>query len=96
MAVMDERSYRALLDAQDWGDIHARLLDFAEHRCGKKSKAQAKDLTEAALNQVRKHLKKAYGFDLTQQIPAPQMLHYLSGMIHYAKLRWALLAEYDI
>jgi hypothetical protein len=58
--------------------------------------AQAKDLTEAALDQVRKHLKKAYGFDLTQQIPAPQMLHYLSGMIHYAKLRWALLAEYDI
>jgi hypothetical protein len=58
--------------------------------------ARAKDLTEAALSEVRRHIKKAYGFDLTEQIPAPQMLHYLSGMIHFAKLRWALLAEYDI
>jgi hypothetical protein len=58
--------------------------------------AKAKDLTEAALAEVRGHLKKAYGFDITEQIPANQMLHYLSGMIHYAKLRWALLAEYDI
>jgi hypothetical protein len=58
--------------------------------------ARAKNLTEAALSEVRRHIKKAYGFDLTEQIPATQMLHYLSGMIHFAKLRWALLAEYDI
>ena len=58
--------------------------------------ARAKDLTEAALSEVRRHLKQVYGFDLTEQIPAAQMLHYLSGMIHFAKLRWALLAEYDI
>jgi hypothetical protein len=58
--------------------------------------ARAKDLTEAALLEVRSHLKKAYGFDLMERIPANQRLHYLSGMIHYAKLRWALLAEYEI
>ncbi len=58
--------------------------------------ARAKDLTEAALSEVRRHLKKVYGFDLTEQIPAAQMLHYLSGTIHFAKLRWALLSEYDI
>jgi hypothetical protein len=58
--------------------------------------AKAKDLTEAALSEVRSHLNKAYGFDLTERIPPTQMLHYLSGMIHYAKLRWAVLAEYDI
>jgi hypothetical protein len=58
--------------------------------------AQAKDLTGAALFEVRRHLKNAYGFDFTEQIPANQMLHYLSGMIHFAKLRWGLLAEYDI
>jgi len=58
--------------------------------------AQAKDLTEAALFEVRRHLKDAYGFDFTEQIPANQMLHYLSGMIHFAKLRWGQLAEYDI
>src|SRR5258707_646548 len=51
---------------------------------------------EGMLKRPLFHLKKAYGFDLTERIPANQMLHYLSGMIHYAKLRWALLAEYDI
>lgn len=58
--------------------------------------AQAKDMTEAALNEVRRHLKRAYGFDVMETIEANQRLHYLSGMIHYAKLRWALLAEYEI
>ncbi|MGH7931545.1 MAG: hypothetical protein ACREQN_00105 [Candidatus Binataceae bacterium] len=58
--------------------------------------ARAKNLTEAALNEVRAHLRSAYGFDLMERIPANQRLHYLSGMIHYAKLRWALLAEYDL
>ncbi|HVA81794.1 MAG TPA: hypothetical protein VNF29_12785 [Candidatus Binataceae bacterium] len=58
--------------------------------------AQAKDLTEAALAEVVGHLKRFYGFNLMERIPAPQKLNYLSGMIHFAKLRWALLAEYDI
>jgi hypothetical protein len=58
--------------------------------------AKAKDMTEAALAEVCDHLKKFYGFDLMERIPAHQRLHYLSGMIHYAKLRWALLAEYEI
>jgi hypothetical protein len=58
--------------------------------------ARAKDMTEAALAEVRGHLKKAYGFDVMELVAANQRLHYLSGMIHYAKLRWALLAEYDI
>jgi hypothetical protein len=58
--------------------------------------AKAKDMTEAALAEVRGHLKRAYGFDVMELVAANQRLHYLSGMIHYAKLRWALLAEYDI
>jgi hypothetical protein len=58
--------------------------------------ARAKNLTDAALNEVRVHLRQVYGFDLMERLPASQRLHYLSGMIHYAKLRWALLAEYDL
>jgi hypothetical protein len=58
--------------------------------------ARAKDLTQAALAEVRGHVRRVYGFDLMERIPANQRLHYLSGMIHYAKLRWALLAEYDL
>jgi hypothetical protein len=58
--------------------------------------ARAKNLTEAALNEIRGHLRKVYGFDLMERIPVNQRLNYLSGMIHYAKLRWALLAEFDL
>ncbi|MGH8014437.1 MAG: hypothetical protein ACREQ4_18260 [Candidatus Binataceae bacterium] len=58
--------------------------------------ACARNLPEAALNEVRAHILRFYGFDLMERTPANQRLHYLSGMIHYAKLRWALLAEYDL
>ncbi|MGH8275107.1 MAG: hypothetical protein ACRETH_00265 [Steroidobacteraceae bacterium] len=59
--------------------------------------ARAANLTDDAFAEVRQHLKKAYGFDLPlAQIPADQRLPYLAAMIHYAKLRWALLAEYDL
>lgn len=58
--------------------------------------ARAKNLPEAALNEVQKHLKKIYGFNLMERIPPDRRLHYLAGMIHYAKLRWALLIEYDL
>jgi hypothetical protein len=58
--------------------------------------AKAKNLTEAALAEVQRHLMRAYGFDLVKHIPENQLAHHLSGMIHFAKLRWALLAEYDI
>lgn len=58
--------------------------------------AKAKNLPEAALHEVRMRLKSVYGFDLMENIPANQRLHYLLGMVHYAKLRWALLAEYDM
>ena len=59
--------------------------------------ARATNLTVAAFTEVRRHLKKSYRFDLQlKQIPEDQRLRYLAGMIHYAKLRWALLAEYDL
>jgi hypothetical protein len=46
--------------------------------------------------QVRTYLKDSTGFDFVAGVPALQNMHYLSGMIHYAKLRMALLAEYDL
>jgi hypothetical protein len=36
------------------------------------------------------------GFDFGASLPAGQSFNYLTGMIHYAKLRWALLAEYEL
>jgi hypothetical protein len=59
--------------------------------------ARAETLSETAFVQIQQHLKRSYGFDLMMSpMPENQHLHYLSGMIHYAKLRWALLVEYDL
>ncbi len=46
--------------------------------------------------QVRAAFKQFSGFDFPPELPALQNMHYLCGMIHYAKLRWALLVEYDL
>jgi hypothetical protein len=35
-------------------------------------------------------------FEFEPQTPATENLHYLAGMIHYVKLRFALMAQYDI
>ncbi len=53
-------------------------------------------LSDAAFTSVRSHAETRFGIDFSSQWPAEQRLNYLAGMIHYAKLRWALLAEYDL
>ncbi len=58
--------------------------------------ARTGSLTGEAFEQVRVHFRKRGRFDFPLTLPAHQNLHYLAGMIHYAKLRWALLAEYDL
>jgi DNA-directed RNA polymerase specialized sigma24 family protein len=55
---MDPKNVRALLDAQDWGDVYSRLFDFALKRCTTKTKvpqeirAEAKDLAQEAITRV--------------------------------------------
>ena len=56
---------------------------------------QAASLPGQAFEEVRMRLKLG-GFDFPRELPALQNIHYLVGMIHYAKLRWALLVEYDL
>ncbi len=77
---MDERSYRALLDRQNWGDVHARLLDFAEARSGKRAKAQAKDLVQTAIMRVFARDSK---WDPEKE---PELLRYLMSVVN--TLRW--------
>lgn len=48
------------------------------------------------LSAARTHLSSVWEFTFDKQIGAAENLHYLAGMIHFAKLRLALLAEYDI
>ena len=88
---MDERSYRALLDRQSWGDIHARLLDFAEARCGgkrAKAKAQAKDLVQEAILRVYGSTSR---WDPEKE---PQILAYLMTVVN--TLRWGEKIRHDV
>ncbi|MGO9453594.1 MAG: hypothetical protein ACLQDV_21480 [Candidatus Binataceae bacterium] len=59
--------------------------------------AKTGNLTEEVFANVHEHVQRHFRFNLhAANLPAAQRLNYLAGIIHYAKLRWALLAEYDI
>lgn len=45
---------------------------------------------------VLKYLSARYNFDFGSVLPPTRKLHYLAGLIHYARLREALLATYDL
>lgn len=48
------------------------------------------------LRKAKRHLQIETGFEFIEDLPAAQNLHYLAGMIHFTKLRMALLSEYDV
>lgn len=50
----------------------------------------------AVVSAAKTHLNAVWGFSFDNRIPAAGNLHYLEGMIHFAKLRLALLAAYDV
>ncbi len=62
----------------------------------RKDIARKGSLDEAGIGRIREHLAASYGFDFSGTLSPEQNLQYLAGMIHYAKLRAALLEEYDL
>jgi hypothetical protein len=48
------------------------------------------------IERIRKHIAGSYGFDFSASLSPRQNLQYLAGMLHYAKLRAALLDQFDI
>jgi hypothetical protein len=58
--------------------------------------ARADRLPDRAFARIRKHVRELCGIDFGASLPPGQTFNYLTGMIHYAKLRWALLAEYEL
>ncbi len=51
---------------------------------------------DEVLNKSQRHLQVETGFEFEEELPAAQNLHYLAGMLHFTKLRMALLREYDL
>jgi hypothetical protein len=52
--------------------------------------------TDRMLSRVRPYLNSVTGFDFVNQFSSQENLHYLAGIVHLAKLRAALLSEYEI
>jgi hypothetical protein len=45
---------------------------------------------------ARTHVRSVSGFDFRPGVPANENLQYLAGMMHFIRLRWVLLSEYEI
>ncbi|HUA31972.1 MAG TPA: hypothetical protein VMA09_00080 [Candidatus Binataceae bacterium] len=58
--------------------------------------AKPDKLIDAALEKAFAHVRGLTGFEFKTSLPAGQNLNYLAGLIHYAKLRSALLAAYNL
>ena len=59
--------------------------------------AKTTELSDAVFAQVSEHFQARFGVSLAQaNLPARRKLNYLAGMIHFAKLRSTLLAEYGV
>jgi len=71
---MNDNPIRHLLEKQDWGDLYARLLDFATHRC--KPDALAKDVTQEAITRVFAYDSN---WDPTKE---PDLLRYLMSVVN--------------
>ncbi len=61
-----------------------------------RSTASRAVLSDGAFLRTRTHLRTVMGFDFQTRIPPTENLHYLAGMIHFAKLRLALLVGYNL
>jgi DNA-directed RNA polymerase specialized sigma24 family protein len=70
----DTSPIRRLLDSKDWGEIHLRLVDFAESRCGKAE--QADDLAQGAIARVFAHDSK---WDPAKE---PDVVRYLMSVVN--------------
>ncbi len=59
--------------------------------------AKTSELSDRVFAQVSEHFRARFGVSLAQaNLSARRKLNYLAGMIHFAKLRSTLLAEYGV
>ncbi len=61
-----------------------------------KKRAFKRGLDYSLIERIRQHIASSYGFDFSASLSPRQNLQYLAGMLHYAKLRAALLEQFDV
>lgn len=58
--------------------------------------SEAHGISKPVSTTVLKYMQDRYALDFGDALPTAKKLQYLAGVIHFAKLRQALLTEYDI
>ena len=69
---------------------------FLKPRKESQAKSAAAEIADSISTTVLKYFEGRFGLTFGAQPPSTKKLQYLAGVIHFAKLRHALLTEYDI
>ncbi len=69
---------------------------FLEPAKGRKSKSATAELPDSVSANVLKYFEGRFGLSFGAHFPSQKKLQYLAAVVHFAKLRRALLTEYDI
>jgi len=69
---------------------------FGAARDGKRIGGPNQELANASSQEMLKYFRIRYGLDFTANLSARGKLQYLAALIHYTKLRQALMDEYDV
>jgi hypothetical protein len=69
---------------------------FLIPRKGRQSKSANAELPDSVSTNVLKYFEGRFGLSFGAHLPSANKLQYLAAVIHFAKLRRALLTEYDI
>jgi hypothetical protein len=76
-------------------EASARKIFLTPHK-GKPSKSAPAEFPDSVATTVLEFMQSRFGLNFGPQMASTKRLQYLAAVIHFAKLRRALLTEYDI
>jgi len=76
-------------------EVIARKI-FLKPGKGRQSKSTTAELADSVSTTVLKYFEGRFGLSFGAHLPSAKKLQYLAAVVHFAKLRRALLTEYDI
>ncbi|HEY6299075.1 MAG TPA: hypothetical protein VIW95_05470 [Candidatus Binatus sp.] len=74
----------------------ARKIFLKPRKANRSKSVASAELPDSVSTSVLKYFKGRFGLSFGRRLPSAKKLQYLAGVIHFAKLRRALLTEYDI
>lgn len=74
----------------------ARKIFLKPKKASRSKSVAGAELPDSVSTSVLEYFKGRFGLSFGARLPCAKKLQYLAGVIHFAKLRRALLTEYDI